>query len=58
MELLDGEDTFGWTVTPRDSKRTFFLMADAAEERQAWMTAICEAQLSSKDHNSNACVVQ
>ncbi|KAI7799716.1 pleckstrin homology-like domain-containing protein [Triplophysa rosa] len=58
VELLDGEDRFGWTITPRDSKRTFFLGTDAAEERQAWMTAICEAQLSSKDHNSNACVVQ
>ncbi|XP_065125021.1 oxysterol-binding protein 1 [Paramisgurnus dabryanus] len=59
MDLLEGDDDrFGWTITPRDSKRTFFLSADAAEERQAWMTAICEEQLNSEQHNSNACVVQ
>ncbi|KAK2883702.1 hypothetical protein QQF64_016619 [Cirrhinus molitorella] len=58
VEILEGDGTFGWTVTPKDSKRTFILRANTAEEQQGWMTAICEAQLNSEEHNSNACVVQ
>ncbi|XP_067239487.1 pleckstrin homology-like domain-containing protein [Chanodichthys erythropterus] len=59
VEMLEGDDgTFGWTITPKDSKRTFMLRASSAEEQWACMTAICEAQLSSEQHCSNACVVQ
>ncbi|XP_051954603.1 pleckstrin homology-like domain-containing protein [Xyrauchen texanus] len=58
VEVLDDDGRFDWTVTTQDSIRTFILRADSAEERQAWMTAICEAQLSSQEHNSNACVLQ
>ncbi len=59
MEMLEDDDgTFGWTLTPKHSKRTFTLRASTAEEQQAWMSAICEAQLTSEGHSSNACVVQ
>ncbi|XP_067273408.1 pleckstrin homology-like domain-containing protein [Pseudorasbora parva] len=59
VEMLEGDDgALGWTITPKDSKRTFMLRADGAEEQQACVTAICEAQLSSEQHSSNACVVQ
>uniref|UniRef100_A0A3B1KIZ7 PH domain-containing protein n=1 Tax=Astyanax mexicanus TaxID=7994 RepID=A0A3B1KIZ7_ASTMX len=41
-----------------NDRRTFFLRAGSAEEQQEWMVAICEAQMSSGEHSSNACVVQ
>ncbi|KAK7133460.1 hypothetical protein R3I94_015370 [Phoxinus phoxinus] len=59
VEMLEGDDgTSGWTITPQDSRRTFTLRADGAEEQQACVTAICEAQLSSEQHSANACVLQ
>ncbi|CAB1340411.1 unnamed protein product [Coregonus sp. 'balchen'] len=50
-KLLYGENE-------EDRKRTFFLRAGTTSEQQGWMEAICEAQLSSRDHATNACVVQ
>lgn len=59
MEPLEGNTSFGWTITPGDSShRTFFLRASTQEEQQQWMEAICEAQMRSQEHVSNACVVQ
>ncbi|XP_059354003.1 pleckstrin homology-like domain-containing protein [Carassius carassius] len=58
VEMLEGAGALVWSVTPRDSERSFLLQARTAEERQAWMSAICEAQLSSQQHRSNACVLQ
>ncbi|KAI4903134.1 hypothetical protein NFI96_033600 [Prochilodus magdalenae] len=58
VEALKDDGRFGWTVTPKNSNRTFFLRADSAEEQQEWMVAICEAQMKSGAHTSNACVVQ
>ncbi|CAM4690584.1 hypothetical protein PO909_010532 [Leuciscus waleckii] len=59
VEMLEGDDgTLGCTITPKDSKRTFTLRAEGAEEQQACVTAICEAQLSSEQHSAKACVVQ
>ncbi|XP_066532455.1 pleckstrin homology-like domain-containing protein [Hoplias malabaricus] len=58
VEALEGEGHFGWTITPKHSKRRFVLRADSAEEQQDWMVAICEAQMKSGEHASNACVVQ
>ncbi|XP_056118646.1 pleckstrin homology-like domain-containing protein [Rhinichthys klamathensis goyatoka] len=56
--LEDYDGPLGWEITPKDSKRTFKLRAGGAEEQQAWVTAICEAQLSSEQHSAKACVVQ
>ncbi|KAK3516938.1 hypothetical protein QTP70_028230 [Hemibagrus guttatus] len=58
MEALEQDGRFDWTIRPQGSKRTFFLRAGSAEEQQKWMVAICEAQMSSGEHASNACVVQ
>ncbi|KAG9283097.1 kinesin-related protein 1 [Astyanax mexicanus] len=58
IEALEDDGRFGWTITPKNSRRTFFLRAGSAEEQQEWMVAICEAQMSSGEHSSNACVVQ
>nr|XP_046147215.1 pleckstrin homology-like domain-containing protein [Oncorhynchus gorbuscha] len=59
VEVVEGGDgSFEWTITPKDRKRTFFLKAGTIAEQQGWMEAICEAQLSSRDHATNACVVQ
>ncbi|KAJ8275006.1 hypothetical protein COCON_G00096310 [Conger conger] len=58
VEALEGDGAFGWTITPKDSSRTFFLRASSEAEQRGWMLAICEAQLSSTEHASNACVVQ
>uniref|UniRef100_A0A8C2JR97 Si:ch73-111k22.3 n=1 Tax=Cyprinus carpio TaxID=7962 RepID=A0A8C2JR97_CYPCA len=58
VEMLEGDGKLGWTVTPKHSTRSFMLQASTAEEQQAWMSAICEAQLSSEQHSSNACVLQ
>ncbi|XP_027011169.2 pleckstrin homology-like domain-containing protein [Tachysurus fulvidraco] len=58
IEALEHEGGFDWTIRPQGSKRTFFLRAGSAEDQQQWMVAICEAQMSSREHTSNACVVQ
>lgn len=58
IEALEQDGRFDWTIRPQRSKRTFFLRAGSAEEQQQWMVAICEAQMSSGEHASNACVVQ
>ncbi|KAJ8270966.1 hypothetical protein GJAV_G00121270 [Gymnothorax javanicus] len=58
VQALEGDGIFGWTITPKDSRRTFFLRASCEAEQQDWMFAICEAQLSSREHASNACAVQ
>ncbi|XP_043076091.1 pleckstrin homology-like domain-containing protein [Puntigrus tetrazona] len=59
VEMLEGDaGRFGWTLTPKHKKRTYILRANTAEEQQAWMSAICEAQLTSEEHSSNACVLQ
>ncbi|KAG5276602.1 hypothetical protein AALO_G00107560 [Alosa alosa] len=59
MEPLEGNTSFGWTITPGDSShRTFFLRASTEEEQQQWMEAICEAQLRSGEQGPNACVLQ
>ncbi|XP_036438693.1 pleckstrin homology-like domain-containing protein [Colossoma macropomum] len=58
VEALEDDGRFGWAITPKNSKRTFFLRAGSAEEQQEWMVAVCEAQIKSGKHASNACVVQ
>lgn len=58
IEALEQDGGFDWTIKPQGSKRTFFLRAGSAEEQQQWMVAICEEQMSSGEHASNACVVQ
>ncbi|XP_053470660.1 pleckstrin homology-like domain-containing protein [Ictalurus furcatus] len=58
IEALEQDGGFDWTIKPQGSKRTFFLRAGSAEEQQQWMMAICEVQMSSGEHASNACVVQ
>uniref|UniRef100_A0AAY4C452 PH domain-containing protein n=1 Tax=Denticeps clupeoides TaxID=299321 RepID=A0AAY4C452_9TELE len=58
VRLVDCDPNFGWSITPKDGGRTFFLRASTAEEQQAWMESICEAQLASQEHGSNACVLQ
>ncbi|KAL6486650.1 hypothetical protein MHYP_G00060420 [Metynnis hypsauchen] len=58
VEAQEADGRFGWTITPKNSKRTFFLRADSAEEQQEWMVAVCEAQIKSGEHAPNACVVQ
>ncbi|XP_015209860.2 uncharacterized protein [Lepisosteus oculatus] len=56
----DGRDTqYSWTVTPKDSKRTFFLRAGSEAEQQEWMQAICEVMLgSSNARHLRACAIQ
>ncbi|KAJ8008880.1 hypothetical protein DPEC_G00083030 [Dallia pectoralis] len=59
VETVEGRDgSFEWTISPKDRKRTFFVRAGCAAEQKEWMEAICEAQLRSTDHATNACVVQ
>ncbi|KAG9347380.1 hypothetical protein JZ751_004947 [Albula glossodonta] len=58
VAATEGDRAYGWTITPKHSRRTYFLRAKSEAEQQGWMLAICEAQLSSRDHASNACVVQ
>ncbi|KAI1897382.1 hypothetical protein AGOR_G00082730 [Albula goreensis] len=58
VAATEGDRAYGWTITPKHSRRTYFLRARSEAEQQGWMLAICEAQLSSRDHASNACVVQ
>ncbi|XP_039604037.1 pleckstrin homology-like domain-containing protein [Polypterus senegalus] len=48
-----------WTVTPLDSKRTFFLKAGSEVEQQEWMEAVAEVLMkSSKGGSYHACIVQ
>ncbi|XP_036406062.1 pleckstrin homology-like domain-containing protein [Megalops cyprinoides] len=58
VDVMDGDGVFGWTVTPKDGKRTFCLRAGSELERQDWMLAICQAQLRARAQPSNACVLQ
>ncbi|XP_029902591.1 PH domain-containing protein DDB_G0274775 [Myripristis murdjan] len=58
LETEEGPGTFGWTITTRDSKRTFHLRAGSAAEQNSWMVCVCEAQIRSTPQGANACVLQ
>ncbi|XP_062857087.1 pleckstrin homology-like domain-containing protein [Trichomycterus rosablanca] len=58
VEALEDDTCFSWTIKPQNRNRTFFLKAGSAEEQQQWMVALVEAQMSSKEHAVNACVLQ
>ncbi|XP_066575899.1 PH domain-containing protein DDB_G0274775 [Amia ocellicauda] len=55
----DSGSQFSWTVTPKESKRIYFLRASSAEEQEEWMQAICTALMSSSSgHASHTCIIQ
>ncbi|KAI5090756.1 differentially expressed in FDCP 6-like [Silurus meridionalis] len=58
IEAQDQDGHFDWTIRPQGSERAYFFRAGSAEEQQQWMVAICEAQMGSGEHTSNACVIQ
>ncbi|XP_067097314.1 pleckstrin homology-like domain-containing protein [Osmerus mordax] len=58
VETDEGGGSYGWTITPKDRSRTFYLRAESVVDQQGWMLAVCEAQLTSTEHASNACVLQ
>ncbi|XP_071752888.1 uncharacterized protein LOC139909615 [Centroberyx gerrardi] len=58
LETEEGSGAFEWSITARDSKRSLRLRAGGAAERQAWMLALCEAQVRSAPHANTACVLQ